>query len=82
MAAGAPVLTSDVSSLPEVGGDAALYCDPRDVASIRDGLLAGLTDRARADALAARGRGRAADFSWDRFAAEMLALIERAAAAR
>ena len=82
MAAGAPVLTSDVSSLPEVGGDAVLYCDPRDVASIRDGLVAGLTDRARVEALAARGRERAAGFSWGRFAAEVLALTERAAAAR
>ncbi len=34
MAAGAPVVTSNVSSLPEVGGDAVEYVDPREVASI------------------------------------------------
>ena len=38
MAAGAPVLTSNVSSLPEVGGDAVAYADPRDVAAIAAGL--------------------------------------------
>ena len=79
MTAGAPVLTSDVSSLPEVAGDAALYCDPLDEGSIRDGLERGLTDRAEAAALVRRGHERAALFSWDRFAAETLAVIEAAA---
>jgi glycosyltransferase involved in cell wall biosynthesis len=82
MAAGAPVLTSNLSSLPEVAGDAALYVDPRDVGSIAGGLERGLTDRDAAAALAARGRERAAAFSWDRHAREMLDVIERAAAAR
>ena len=79
MTAGSPVLTSDVSSLPEVAGDAALYCDPLDVGSIRDGLARGLRDRDAAAALAALGRERAALFSWDRYASETLAVIERAA---
>ncbi len=79
MTAGTPVLTSTVSSLPEVAGDAALYCDPLDVRSIRDGLIRGLTDPARNVELAHRGRARAATFSWDRYAAETLAVIERAA---
>jgi glycosyltransferase involved in cell wall biosynthesis len=79
MTAGTPVLTSDVSSLPEVAGDAALYCNPLDVGSIRDGLARGLGDRDAAAALAVRGRERAALFSWDRYASETLAVIERAA---
>jgi glycosyltransferase involved in cell wall biosynthesis len=79
MTAGTPVLTSDVSSLPEVAGDAALYCDPLDVGSIRAGLARGLRDRDGAAALAVRGRERAALFSWDRHASETLAVIERAA---
>ncbi len=72
MAAGAPVLTSSVSSLPEVGGDAAFYCDPLDVASIRDGLARGLAEGA---SRVAAGRARAATFSWDRYAAETLAVL-------
>jgi alpha-1,3-rhamnosyl/mannosyltransferase len=82
MAAGAPVLTSDVSSLPEVAGDAALYCDPLDVASIRSGLERGLRDRAGAAELARRGRERARSFSWDRYADETLASVGRAAGRR
>jgi alpha-1,3-rhamnosyl/mannosyltransferase len=72
MAAGAPVLTSDVSSLPEVGGDAVLTADPRDVEAIRAGLAALLADPARRAALGAAGRERAREFSWDRFAAQLL----------
>jgi alpha-1,3-rhamnosyl/mannosyltransferase len=82
MAAGTPVLTSNVSSMPEVGGDAAVYCDPRDTASIREGLLSVLSDEHAGGALAEAGRRRAQEFSWDRHAREMLALIERAGGAR
>ena len=56
MAAGAPVLTSDISSLPEVAGDAAILVDPRSVPSIRDGLRRGLAHPPRG------GRERAATF--------------------
>jgi glycosyltransferase involved in cell wall biosynthesis len=69
MAAGAPVVTSTVSSLPEVAGNAGLLADPRDVRSIRDALAAVLGDPARAAALRAAGRERAAGFSWARTAA-------------
>jgi glycosyltransferase involved in cell wall biosynthesis len=72
MAAGAPVLTSNLSSLPEVGGDAAFYCDPRDVSSIREGLARGL---AEGPARVAAGRAHAAAFSWDRHAAQTLAVL-------
>jgi alpha-1,3-rhamnosyl/mannosyltransferase len=82
MIAGVPVLTSDVSSLPEVGGDAALYVAPRDVGAIRDGLAALLTDEALRARLAEAGPRRAAEFSWARYGAEMRALTERAAAGR
>ena len=68
MTAGAPVVTSTVSSLPEVAGDAALRADPRDVRSIRDALAAVLGDPDRARALRAAGRERAAAFSWARTA--------------
>ena len=55
MTAGAPVVTSTVSSLPEVAGDAALLADPRDVRSIRDALAAVLSDPDRAQARTRRG---------------------------
>ncbi len=82
MAAGVPVLTSARSALPEVAGDAAIYCDPFDVRSIRAGLERGLADPDAAAKLAQRGRLRAARFSWDDFASGTLAAIERAASRR
>jgi glycosyltransferase involved in cell wall biosynthesis len=75
MAAGAPVLTSDRSSLPEVTGDAALLVDPTDVAAIGAGLTRLLTEPALREDLRARGRARAAAFSWERTARETLALL-------
>ena len=79
MAAGAPVLTSDRSSLPEVAGSAAILVDPTDTASIRAGLQRALGDERLRDRLAALGRERAEEFSWERCARETLAILERAA---
>jgi len=63
-----PVLTSNTSSLPEVGGDAVLYADPRRPDEIAAGLHR-LASRPELRAeLVARGRGRAALFSWARTA--------------
>jgi glycosyltransferase involved in cell wall biosynthesis len=75
MAAGAPVVTSNVSSLPEVAGDAALLVDPHDPAAIGAALTRLLGDPAFAEDLRARGRVRAAEFSWERTARETLALL-------
>jgi glycosyltransferase involved in cell wall biosynthesis len=82
MCAGAAVVTSDVSSLPEVGGDAVEYVDPRDVASIASGLRRVLGDEARRADLATRARARAGEFSWERFATSTLATLDDAAAGR
>ncbi len=79
MAAGAPVLTSNVSSLPEVAGYAAAYADPHDVDSIADGLARLLDDGPRRVELARRGPLRAAEFSWARFAHAVLETLEAAA---
>jgi glycosyltransferase involved in cell wall biosynthesis len=65
MLAGAPVITSNVSSLPEVAGDAALLVDPLSVRDIRAALQRLLGDPAERDRLRAAGRARAASFSWD-----------------
>ena len=79
MAAGAPVLTSDRSSLPEVGGDAAAYCDPTDESAIAAALAALLGDPARRARLAAAGPPRAAGFSWGETARIVLETLERIA---
>jgi glycosyltransferase involved in cell wall biosynthesis len=75
MAAGVAVITSNVSSLPEVGGDAAAYVDPMDVASIRDQLELLLSDSSARAELARRGPRQAARFSWRRTAEETLATL-------
>ena len=79
MAVGAPVVTSNTSSLPEVGGDAVQYVDPRSVVSIAEGLESLLSSPARRAQLGERGRARAAGFSWDRTTELTLGALERAA---
>jgi glycosyltransferase involved in cell wall biosynthesis len=76
MVCGVPVLTSNVSSLPEVAGDAALLVSPTDVAEIADGLAQVLEDGGLAAKLSARGLEWATRFSWDRCARETLAVYE------
>jgi glycosyltransferase involved in cell wall biosynthesis len=82
MSAGTAVVTSNVSSLPEVGGDAVRYADPYDVASIRDALDVLLREPSERARLAAAGRERAKLFRWERTACETLGLVERAARER
>ena len=79
MAAGAAVLTSNVSSLPEVGGEAVEYADPLDVASIAAGLQRVLGDEAHRAELGHRARERAREFSWDGFAERVLGVLEAVA---
>ena len=64
MAAGVAVLTSDNSSLREVAGDAALLCDPLSVEDIAAKLRRLAQDAALRQDLVARGRARAATFTW------------------
>jgi glycosyltransferase involved in cell wall biosynthesis len=75
MAAGTAVVTSNGSSLPEVGGDAVRYVDPYDVESIRKGVEELLEDEALRARLAAAGRERAHSFTWERTARDTLALL-------
>ncbi len=79
MAAGAAVVTSNVSSLPEVGGDAVEYVDPSSVPSIAAGLRRVLSSPALRAELGSKARERAARFTWDRTAELTLAALERAA---
>jgi glycosyltransferase involved in cell wall biosynthesis len=66
MASGTPVVTSNVSSLPEVTGDAAVLVDPYSVESIVEGIARVLTDPALAADLRRKGPARARQFSWAR----------------
>jgi glycosyltransferase involved in cell wall biosynthesis len=65
MASGTPVVTSNVSSLPEVVGDAALLIDPYDPAAIAEGIRVTLTDEALRARLISAGLARARAFSWE-----------------
>jgi glycosyltransferase involved in cell wall biosynthesis len=82
MAAGAAVITSSVSSLPEVGGDAVAYVVPDDVADITRGLKRVLRDPAERAAMEQRGRARAARFTWADFAQRTLQAVIAAAQTR
>ena len=65
MAQNCPVVTSNVYSLPEVAGDAAILVDPTSVDEIAEAIRAICTDSFLAQDLAARGRERIKAFSWD-----------------
>jgi glycosyltransferase involved in cell wall biosynthesis len=70
MACGTPVVTSSVSSLPEVVGDAGLLVDPRDVEAVADAVERVLGDDALHARLRESGLRRAASYTWGRCAAE------------
>ena len=72
MACGAPVVSSNASSLPEVGGDAVLYFDPRNVDAIAETIRRALSDESLQNDLRARGIAQAKKFSWDQAARELL----------
>ncbi len=79
MACGAPVVVSDVSSLPEVVGDAGLLVDPTDADQLTVAIWRLLSDEALRQELIGKGFRRAACFSWERAARETLELYRRVA---
>jgi glycosyltransferase involved in cell wall biosynthesis len=82
MACGAPIVTSNVSSLPDVVGDAALTVDPYDVPALTAAISRVLSDAGLRAALRERGLARAASFTWERAARETLAVYQQALARR
>jgi glycosyltransferase involved in cell wall biosynthesis len=82
MARGIPTVASSTSSLPEVGGDAALWVNPRSVREIAHAIETILTDLDLAERLSARGRRRAEQFSWDETARMTLQVYERVIGAK
>jgi glycosyltransferase involved in cell wall biosynthesis len=80
MACGAPVVASNVSSLPEVVGDAAVLVHPENVFDIARGIRDVLLDEPLRAKLIRRGRERASRFSWERTARQVLEIYHETAA--
>ena len=76
MARGLPVVTSNTSSLPEVGGDAALYADPRDPHSIAQEVTRAVEDLNLRQEMIRKGMLRSREFTWERTARETLRVYE------
>ena len=75
MACGAPVITSNLSSLPEVAGDSALLIDPADENSISRAIITLASDEKLRELYSSRGVERAKLFSWKKSAAEYLVIF-------
>lgn len=68
MNAGVPVICSNTTSLPEVGGDAVLYADPFDVSEITDAMVRLYQDNELRESLIEKGFRQKEKFSWDKTA--------------
>ena len=77
MASGTPVIVSNVSSLPEVVGDAGIQVDPHDVDALREAIRRLAEDDGHWEALRSAGLARAAQFSWARCARETLEVYRK-----
>jgi glycosyltransferase involved in cell wall biosynthesis len=73
-----PIVCSNVTSLPEIAGDAALLADPRSPEELAHALNRVLTDEDLRRALIARGRHRVKDFSWTKFTIEVVSVLHQA----
>ncbi|WP_338425939.1 glycosyltransferase family 4 protein [Sphingopyxis kveilinensis] len=81
MACGCPVVTSNLSAMPEVTGGAALLAPPDDPHAIAASLRKAVTDPKQAETMRGAGLARAAQLSWRTFAADTLAIYRRVLAA-
>jgi glycosyltransferase involved in cell wall biosynthesis len=79
MSHGVPTIAARSSSLPEIGGDAALYFDPRNPAELESQLDRLLHDPALREELVHRGRQQVRSFRWDIAAKKTLGVLRRAA---
>jgi len=76
MAAGAPVITSNKSSLPEVAGEAAILVNPLDVDGLAEAMRRLAFDENLRRDLAERGQKKSREFTWEKCAQETLAVLE------
>lgn len=77
MACGTPVITSNLSSLPEVAGDATILVNPENTAEITATMQALATTPALRSTLSAAGLARASQFSWDRTGIQTAAVLQQ-----
>jgi glycosyltransferase involved in cell wall biosynthesis len=77
MACGTPVITSDVSSLPEVAGDATILVPPTDIEHIASAILDLLSSSEKREQLVERGFRQVSKFTRERFAKEMITAYEK-----
>lgn len=80
MSCGTPVITSDASCLPEIGGDAAIYVNPLDERHLTTAMANLAVDSSKREELKARGLRRAAYFTWERCAQQTLEVYRTALA--
>lgn len=71
-----PVITSNISSLPEAGGDAALYVDPESLEEITKKMQELADDRELREKLVKKGHAQVEKFSWEKSAKETLKVLE------
>jgi glycosyltransferase involved in cell wall biosynthesis len=77
MACGVPVISSNRSALPEIGGDAALYVEPDSINSITEALVKLSSDSVLADQLIKKGLFQKEKFSWDQSAKQLWQSIQQ-----
>jgi len=77
MQCGTPVVTSNVSSIPEIVGDACLLANPYSVDSISDSILALLSDRDEWQKYSFMGIEKTREYSWQKTAAETLEVYKK-----
>lgn len=73
---GCPVITSNVSSLPEAGGDAALFVDPNSKEDIAEKIKQMIKDKKLRESLIKKGYAHLNKFSWEKAAKETLDVLE------
>ena len=77
MACGTPVVTSNVTSLPEVVADSAITIDPHDIDAFVNAMYDVLTDDKLREALISKGLKRAQLFNWDKSAEKIRRVYEQ-----
>ena len=76
MACGTPVICSSTTSLPEVGGDAVIYCDPYDIEDIKFQIELVLNDKVLQKDMIKNGLERVKQFTWEKSANKHMQVFE------
>jgi glycosyltransferase involved in cell wall biosynthesis len=77
MSVGCPVIVSNRTSLPEVGENAVLYCDPNDAKGLAEQIHKLMSDNKLRESLVQKGLKQAEKFSWERCAKELFSVISQ-----